>query len=116
MAPFIDPVDLAVAVGLASDEPASERRRLHAAKRLLLKLRKEDRLEHGSNRELHVVDLVLRDRVKPDLTELQLLSDPGDVLRIAGDAVERLAHDDVDPAVPHVAEHPLKAWTVPTVA
>lgn len=76
----------------------------------------KDRAEQARHGELDLVDMPLADRVQLDPVIGELLAQPGDVLGVAGKAVERLADDDVDLAVLDRAQQLLQARPVAAIA
>lgn len=60
--------------------------------------------------------MTFADGVELDAVIGELLAQPGDIFGVTGEAVERLADDDVDFAILDRAQQPPQAWSVPAVA
>ena len=116
LAPAVDAVDAAVAVRLPARDAPGEHRRLHAPERFLLEVREEHGAQQARHRELDLVDLALGGGDEAHPVEPELLADPADVLAVPRDAVQRLADDHVDAALPDVPEQAHEARSVPSVA
>lgn len=82
----------------------------------LTQLAKEQRTQQTRDPEFYIIDMPFCDSPEFDPIELQRLADLGDLLRIARQAIQRLAHDNVNSAIAHVIQQSARTPTIPAIA
>ncbi|MFS0772927.1 hypothetical protein ABC319_12145 [Sphingomonas sp. 1P08PE] len=116
LASYVQPHDALIAIGASACEPPGQHRRFHAAHRLVDQVLQEDCPQQPGDGELDLVDMALRHRVECYPVVHQLLAEERDVLGVARQPVECLAHDDVDHPGLDIAEQLLQPRPVAAIA
>jgi hypothetical protein len=106
------PANEAVAVDDTADQAAGADPSLHAPARLVGEVAQVERAHGALQADMQLADLALRQRDQPHAGEGRLLVEDGNMLQVAGEAVEALGQHNVQAAGPHGVDEPLVAGPI----